>query len=524
MNDVNAAEQCSDSGSWRRLSPIAIVYFIVSNIIQFVRQFIVVISALAYSASTAELQNTAYFVPVVSALLLSTVVSGVLSYWFYQYRIRQQHVEIRSGVIKRRNINLPFWRIQNVKILRPFYYRITDYVVMVLDTAGSADEEAKIVAVSSGYAQRLKQQILLTTSQSLQQDHCDRPGDSSPAEAGREQAHFDETVINRRSVTDLILHGLTNNRVWIIMGALAPFYDDIAGGIYGYIDKLGLSLDALVVDEHVAWWQLSLYVITMMVLVLAMMASVSVIGSIFTYYNFTLSRTADRYIRRSGLFSQQEVSMRESRVQKVAIKQDWLDYLLGRANFFFEQNKTGDRQEQELSASNKMLVPSVTESEARFLAADIMPGNATYEAHYKPISIRFVTRYFFLAVIPLFASLTVAGFQREGIAILLVSIPVSLLLQALIYCRWRRWGYHIDNRYLYVRKGIIGIDRYCFELHKVQQVVVTQSVLMQRRSLANVRFVLASGDVSIPFLPQEDAYSLANSVLLEVETQRRSWM
>lgn len=243
------------------------------------------------------------------------------------------------------------------------------------------------------------------------------------------------------------------------MGALAPFYDDIAGGFYDYIDKLGLSLDALVVTEHVAWWQLSLYVITMMILVLAIMASVSVVGSVFTYYNFTLSRTADRYIRRSGLFSQQEVSMRESRVQKVAIKQDWLDYLLGRANFFFVQNKTGEKQEQELSASHKMLVPSVTEPEARFLANDIMPDNAVYDVEYRPISIRFVTRYFLLAVAPLFILVTLVGFPREGIAVLLVSVPAAVLLQILIYWRWRRWGYSIDKRYLYVRKGIVGIDR-----------------------------------------------------------------
>lgn len=523
MDNIESTEQTADSSTWKRLSPIAIAYFLVSNIIQFVRQFIVVISALAYSASTADLQSTAYFVPVVSVLLLSTLVSGLTSYWFYQYRIRDQHVEIRSGVFKRRNINLPFWRIQNVKILRPFYYRITDYVVMVLDTAGSAQEEAKIVAVTSGFAQQLKQQILLSSSKGEKAEQGDKLSPSS-TEANSDSHSIDEQVINRRSLSDLILHGLTNNRVWIILGALAPFYDDIAGGFYDYIDKLGLSLDALVVTEHVAWWQLSLYVITMMIFVLAIMASVSVVGSVFIYYNFTLSRTADRYIRRSGLFSQQEVSMRESRVQKVAIKQDWLDYLLGRANFFFVQNKTGEKQEQELSASHKMLVPSVTEPEARFLANDIMPYNAVYDVEYRPISIRFVTRYFLLAVVPLFILVTLVGFPREGIAVLLVSVPAAVLLQMLIYWRWRRWGYSIDKRYLYVRKGIVGIDRYCFELHKVQQVVVTQSLLMQRSSLANVRFVLASGDVSIPFLPQEVAYSLANKALWEVETQRRSWM
>lgn len=529
MSHANSLPKEAVESNWQRLSPVAIVYFVASNIIQFVRQFIVVISVLAYSASTADFQQTPYFIPAMVVIFLFTIVGGLLSYWFYQYRIRHQHVEIRSGVLRKRNINLPFWRIQNVKIERPFYFRGSQYAVVILDTAGSAKEEAKIVAVTRDYAQTLKQRILSAgTVAPAQQDAAsltdDNTGVSPTNASASDTTQFDETVINKRSITDLVIHGLTNNRVWIILGAMAPFYDDVAGFVFDWIDSMGLSLDSVFQSEQIAWWQLSLYIVSMVLMVLGAMATISVAGSVITYYDYTLSRTADRYIRRSGLFSQQEVSMRQSRVQKVSIKQDWLDFLLKRANFFFEQNKTGNQQEQELHASHKMVVPSVTSVEAQRLADDVMPDNQLYPAVYTGISKRFVTRYITFMVVPVFVLVSVIGYQNEGWAVFGFSVPLAAVLAAGVYQRWRRWGFAIDQQYCYVRNGIIGIDRYCFPLHKVQQVSISQSVLMKRRGLANVHFVLASGSVSVPFMPYDMALVLANRAVWEVESQRKSWM
>jgi putative membrane protein len=47
---------------------------------------------------------------------------------------------------------------------------------------------------------------------------------------------------------------------------------------------------------------------------------------------------------------------------------------------------------------------------------------------------------------------------------------------------------------------------------------------MKRRKLATVQFVLASGAISVPFLPEGYANELANNVLFEVESKRKSWM
>ena len=262
---------------------------------------------------------------------------------------------------------------------------------MVLDTAGSGKEEAKIVAVPEDYAEALKKQVLYEKALHDEgdldclpnEDLSDEQSSSFPTPRTRAKAidssHSNEEVLNRRSVKDIIIHGITNNRVWIILGAAAPFYDDVFGLVSEWLADKGLQLNQLVGEQTVAWWQFGLYAFVILMMLMALVALLSVGGALFTFYGYTLSRTGDRYIRRSGLLNKLEVSMRASRIQMITAKQDWLDKILKRVNLYFEQNSTAGQQMQELMSPNKLIVPSVTEDEAFALSQEVMP-DATCEA------------------------------------------------------------------------------------------------------------------------------------------------
>ncbi len=453
---------------------------------------------------------------IVAGIVLSMIVSGFLNFWLYRFRVHNYHVEIKSGVFKRRHTNLPFWRIQNVKIEQPFYYRPFAYALVVLDTAGSAKEEAEIVAVPLTYAYALKKQVL------SQQTH--NQAASSEEAASSDDGDESEDVLNRRSIGDLVIHGITNNRMWILLGAAAPFYDNLAGYVGQWLTSHGLSLKQLVNEQTVAWWQLSLYTLMVAAVIMALLAMVSVGGSLFTFYGYTLSRDEDRYIRRSGLLNKQEVSMRASRIQVVSAKQDWLDKLLKRVNLYFEQNTSGKMQNQELMSPNKMLVPSVTETECAALVNEVMPGNRLYSAPYQPVSKQYLRHWLLVWVAPITAlliSLAVMTDAHQGLTV--VSLA-AVCLTLLLILRWWRWGVAMDETYLYIRRGRFGVDYQCFERAKVQQIIVKQSVLMAKRNVASIQFVLASGTETVPFLPEALAYQLANETLFTVESTRRSWM
>jgi putative membrane protein len=259
-------------------------------------------------------------------------------------------------------------------------------------------------------------------------------------------------------------------------------------------------------------------------MVMAAMALLSVGGALFTFYGYTLSRAGDRYIRRSGLLNKLEVSMRASRIQMITAKQDWLDKVLKRVNLYFEQNTTASQQVQELMSPNKLIVPSVTESEALALSREVMPGCDLHHQTYQTISKRFILHWLAVAwTVPFLFALCV-GIISDHLDIILLSLSGFTAVCLLLTLRWWRWGIAFDENYVYVRRGRIGVDYLCFEPYKVQQVMVKQSVFMKRRGLATLKVVLASGAVTVPFLPEQYVYELADSILHEVESTRRSWM
>lgn len=521
---------------WQRLSLISILYFTIRNFTNSAQVLIYTIPALAISFNIWDNLLSPEVLIGAGILFLSTSVSGVISFLMYKFRVHNQHVEIHHGVFQRRYTNLPLWRIQNVKIERPFYYRPFGYALVVLDTAGSGKEEAKIVAVPEDYAEALKKQVLYEKALHDEgdldclpnEDLSDEQSSSFPTPRTRTKAidssHSNEEVLNRRSVKDIIIHGITNNRVWIILGAAAPFYDDVFGLVSEWLADKGLQLNQLVGEQTVAWWQFGLYAFVILMMLMALVALLSVGGALFTFYGYTLSRTGDRYIRRSGLLNKLEVSMRASRIQMITAKQDWLDKILKRVNLYFEQNSTAGQQMQELMSPNKLIVPSVTEDEAFALSQEVMPGCDLRGQDYQTISKRFITFWLLAGWTLPFITFFTIGAVSSHLDIMLGSLVVFSAVSLLLTLRWWRWGIAYDSKYVYIRRGRIGIDYQCFEPYKAQQVIVKQSVFMKRRKQASVKFVLASGAVTVPFLPEVYVNKLTDSVLFEVESTRRSWM
>jgi putative membrane protein len=504
---------------WQHLAPIAIVYFGLSTIRRLLGNIVYLLPALVLTYSNI-IEHPGIWIPVIMALFGLLTLFAILNFRVYRYRLTANNIEIRSGIFKKKYLNLPFARIQNVKIEQPVYYRLTGFACLLLDTAGSSTQEAKVVALPLEFAEQLKLQILNQEQEQTfsEQNEADELCPERPSPQDSEQ------VLNRRKLSDLIIHGITSNRIWIFLGGLAPFYNSISENIVIWLDRLGLDFTQLFSLETHSMWQVGLYAVSLAALMMLLLVTISIIGSIVGFYGFTLSKIDDRYIRRSGLFTRHEVSMRLSRLQMIVRKQDWLDMLLKRINLKFEQSNDNGKNTSGSAHNNKIVVPSITADEAHNLISDAYPDNELNNIIFAPISKRFIFRYIAYYLFPLWLAINIATFEHKN-----VLLPVSLLLAFFLLCsmivlRWKRWGFAIDENFVYIRKGLLGVDYYCFPTYKVQQTQFKQSVLMRRRQLASVKLILASGSVLIPLIDQQVAYSMVDECLYQVESSRASWM
>ncbi|MDN3652507.1 PH domain-containing protein [Thalassotalea ponticola] len=508
----------STTNQWQRIAPIAIIYFALQLARSVMGNFVYMLPALLLLANQVQ-NNPHIWWPIIIAAAAALTLSAILSFYFFQYRLSDQKIEIRSGVLARKYVDLPFAKIQNIELGVPFYYRPFGYCCIQFDTAGTAAQEAKIVAIDTVFANQLKQEILAT--QSSHTDQVDTI-DSTQQDQQHQSSGADKQVIDRRNLDDLVIHGLTNNRVWILLAGLAPFIDNAFDKVGYWLQYWGFNVSSYFDLDSQSLWQVIGSVLTAALAVIFVISLISILGAIIIFHRFVLIRQRDKYIRECGLFTRTEVTMRLSRLQKIVCQQSWLDKLLGRTNLRFEQVNANTPNLN--GHDNQIIVPSVTRKERDFLLGDAFPDAAPTAINYQPVSQRLFWRNIMLFVLPITTIASYKAILANDQSMLIAIAVLASLASALFYLRYRRWGWARDHKYTYVRYGCLGVNYQVFETFKVQQTTFKQSWLLKRHQLCTVQFVLAAGSVQVPYIAEQQGFDWLNSTLTEVEISRRNWM
>ena len=511
---LSELSQPVSQAEWRRVSAIAILYFAVAALRFFASQLVYLIPPAILLFNRIK-DNPGMALGMLSALLLMIVAVAILKFYYFQYRLSAGTVEIRSGVISKKYLNLPFNRIQNIKLEQPVFYRPADYVCLQLDTAGSVHQEAKLVALSRPFAEALKQHIL-----DLREPASECPQTTDSVQQTAVLADSAERLLNQRSLADLVIHGISNNRIWLFLGLAAPFYNQVAEHGLDLLLQAGIDLPALFDPTEQSWFVIGLYALSLTMFIMLLFTVFSVLGSVLTFYGYTLHKKQDNYIRRSGLLTRHEVSMRLSRLQWVALKRDWLDMLLGRVNLSLAQING----QQQVNAEQRIMVPSVTPAEARNLLNDACADNHLNQITFNRISRRFIWRCVLLYWLPVAVIMPLLLWTQQHLLLAWLSVIPLTFWAVLIVMRWYRYGIAQDEQYCYVRRGYFGVDYYCFANYKLQQVVFKQSWLMRRAGLCSVKLVMASGVLEIPFLNDITGRTLLERGLYQLQRSKKAWM
>ncbi|WP_371196369.1 PH domain-containing protein [Glaciecola sp. SC05] len=507
------------SDQWLRVSPIAILYFFVKTLFFLVNHvFIYLIPVFAFNLSKLK-ENPILFASGAATIVLLVLIASIIKYAFYFYRLSEDRVEIRQGMIKKSHMDLPFGKIQNVKIIQPFYYRFSNFSIVELDTAGSAKQEANIVAIRLPMAESFKQKVQAVAVSANSTSTSFSPTETVP---------LTEILLNTRSIKDLVIHGVTNNRVWIFLGFLAPFYNAIAENVGSLFANLGLDIASYLNYETQTIGIFILHLLTILMVIILFIVLFSILGSIFVFYDFRLSRSENRYIRRSGLLTKHEISMKVSRIQRAVQQQDWLDILIGRVNVKFEQNSAGapgGNQAGQMSSTNKLIIPSVTPLQADDLVQDVFNVQAISQVQYKHVSPRYILRLVLYPCLPIIVFLVTFAFAKAYSLAgwLAVAAIISLLIGACVL-RWYRWGYSRDGSFFYIRKGFFGRDYFAFPISKMQQTGLVQTPFMRANKIATFKVVLASGGMTVPYMPAFEAAALIDLSLLKIARDKPAWM
>ena len=147
----------TDSGQWRRISPFAVVFFVGKTIRNLVRGYVQLVAA--FGALAVLIRGTPYAALLIPLALLMIIAVAVLRYWFFRFRIEEDRIHIRQGILEKTSVELPFHRIQGISVERRPVDRLLGLVTVSLDTAGSETTEGELPCVKGDLAEELQTRI-----------------------------------------------------------------------------------------------------------------------------------------------------------------------------------------------------------------------------------------------------------------------------------------------------------------------------------------------------------------------------
>jgi putative membrane protein len=495
-----------DGSAWQRTSPYAILFFL-GRILRLIAK-----NAWQYIVPMFAFLAT-YQGDLVSKLelgggLIATALIGgaLLSWWFFTYQIASDSILIRSGVIKKKRLDIKFDRIQGVNTEQNPVYRFLGLVTVTFDTAGSSGSEGNLPAVTRGFANALRERIAGRVEQALDEEQPSAP----PA------------ALLRLDWRDMLRIGLADRRALLIFAFIGPL-----------LERLGDRTEQIIANaaESVALETAQLGVGTGALIVLATFLTIvlllmlfSIASAFLSYHNFDLF--LDRRTLRSngGLFSRHEHAMDLQKIQTLRLQQGIVQSWLGRFTMTARQAISGRRQRSQKVFTIPVLTAKRAD-ELRRLLWSPEGGRLTQD----PRSELFVTispyymrsRILYLGLLPcvLLTACLSALFGAVGFAAVLW-LPLVALFS---WRSWQRAGYRHDDDELVCRSGLLGYRTAALLFRKVQRVTISQSRLQRRKMLASLRLHMASGSVRIPYIEYTTAAQLRDYILYRVETSEQAW-
>jgi putative membrane protein len=497
----------TDHRRWHHTSPLAAIFYlgkIYKAIAQNAVQSLAPLAALLF-ATKGNLMARVIFAVVVFVAV--TIIAALIRYWFFRYRIEDESILIREGVLTKTQLDIKFDRIQAINTQQNIVFRQFGLVTVQFDTAGSSGQEGHLPAIRTSLADSLKKRI----GDKRDDVESDDVADVAPR----------SRALLQLSNKDMVRIGLSSNRALIFLVLLGPIFENLESRVEEFIDE-----STVLAAQNGAGFSLAGGIglaISLSILFLLALAIASITGAFLRYHRFELHAAKNALRSIGGLLTRHEHSIGLAKIQSLRAIQNPVLRLLGRFRLRAKQASSSKR-----SKGKQFIIPICERDDLPLLERELFGEESSgfdlwpKSESFRPIARHFVrSRFILFGLLP---TLLIVSFFYSLIGdaafIFLVWIPVSVVCVWLLY---RKHGFALTDNGMVLRKGFVGYQTTAFLYRKVQRINVTQTPLQERKGLATIRFFLASGSLRLPYVDFKLANELRDYILFKVESSHRAW-
>ncbi|WP_308467364.1 PH domain-containing protein [Rathayibacter soli] len=397
----------------------------------------------------------------VAVVILVAIGGFYLSWRMHTFRIGDEAVEVRSGILSRSHRKARLDRIQGINVHRPVFARVFGAAKLEIVVAGH-DANVHLAYLSSGLAEDLRRDILRLAS------------GAQVAEAVPPPASAHDVAGQHRTVTDIL-----SNRVdeFISPADLNPDAAPPAsvvmmhpGRLAGSLLLSGFTVFLLIVAAAVTAGVLSGRYWILFVILPGLLGTLGYYTRRFgKALRYSISGTSDGVRIGFGLFATSSETLPPGRIHAVEVLQPVLWRPFGW--WQIRINTAGHSHQRGAGESNSMTLPVGSVGDVHRVLPLLLPGldDATRTA------------------------IATAGMNRHAEQSVFADAPRRA--RWLRPFSWRRTGYTIVDGVVVLRHGVIGRRIIFVPLARLQSVEVRQGPVRRWFALAKARVHTVEGHV-----------------------------
>ena len=479
----------------------------------------------------------------IGLLLIPSVIGAVARYLAFSYRLEDEELVIRDGILTRKVRSVPYARIQNVDLVQNLFHRLLKVAVVRLETASGGKPEAVIHVLTLPAVDELKSHILRGKSDPRSQGRSVTGSVTAGSELSPSPEALDRPDNGEQLLSippgRLALLGLLSNRGMLVVAAAAGlaqqagFFDDPTRYLpdSAQLPQLESTFQTL---RHVTWnplWVLAALA-TVALTLLLFTRLLSALWVLVTLYGFKLQRDGNDLRTEYGLLTKVTATVPRKRIQLLSIKESFLQTRWGLASVQIETAGGGAEESgQGPGAARLWLAPIMDRPELVELIRQAMPqihlriGDLP-ELDWQPLAPRARLRLMRrgLALVVIIAAISVLTFGPWG---LLSALLIPLVgWHAHRYTQRTAWA--VTDHAVLFRSGAWGLRTSMVPFAKIQGLRIVQSPFDRRNRMASVRVDTAGANpsghrIDVPYLETHTAHRLVERLENEAAELQFSW-
>ncbi len=485
-------------GTEKRLHPLTILYRAIASAPGVLIPFYFV-----YTQGSIEDWLYILIGVIVGIFLLPGIL---LNYVYFTYYITPDEVVIRSGILSRKQRNIPIARVQNVESSQNFLQRLLGLVKIRIETAGGGETEGLLEFVSKKEAEMINQ--IIDSYKARLEEAAANPMEGGPSRHSADINFIESNKTNRTSqkdslifsmsLWDVTLYGMLRLRPTILILFAWLFSMSQQFGFYDFDDLPTDDIEGYIQSIDIA--TLIAYLIVGVIAFLIASWLIDIALTINKYYGFKLSKESGKLHTEFGLLGKKKGTIPLEKLQMTVIFTNAIRRKLG---FYGLKLETAGFAAQQGKVS-EVAVPFTKFERLLRIAKDVT--KIEYPDELINVSRKTIRRAMVRYVLAFIFPLAGLYFVTSWFWLLLVLVPLFYYGAVL---RYQFRGYYITGDTVIIKQGFWFQRIIIIPIAKIQTLNIRQTFFQRRLGLASLIVDTAAGstiyDAKIDDIDQNDA-------------------